>query len=37
MQPGADVFRIRLSRVIQSAGDWERVGFDVVKRLRAQA
>lgn len=37
MNPGAEVFRIRLSRVIQSAGDWERVGFDVLKRLKAQA
>jgi hypothetical protein len=33
MRPGRDLFRIRLSRVIQSAGDWERVGFDVLKRL----
>lgn len=33
MRPGGDLFRIRLSRVIQAAGDWERVGFDVLKRL----
>lgn len=37
MKPGRDVFRIRLSRVIQSAGDWERIGFDVLKRLKTQA
>jgi len=37
MKPGRDLFRIRLSRVIQNAGDWERVGFDVLKRLKTQA
>ena len=35
LRPGRDQFKIRMSRVIQSAGDWERVGFDVVKRLKA--
>jgi hypothetical protein len=35
MRPGRDLFRIRLSRVIQSGGDWERVGFDVLKRFEA--
>jgi hypothetical protein len=33
VRPGRDLYRIRLSRVIQTAGDWERVGFDVIKRL----
>lgn len=37
MRPGRDLFEIRLSRVIQSAGDWERVGFDVLKRFAATA
>ena len=37
MRPGRDLFEIRLSRVIQSAGDWERVGFDVLKRFTATA
>jgi len=37
MRPGRDLFRIRLSRVIQSGGDWERVGFDVIKRLKEGA
>ncbi|MBL8382259.1 MAG: hypothetical protein JNM90_04250 [Burkholderiales bacterium] len=35
LKPGAETFRVRLARVIQSAGDWERVGFDVIKRLKA--
>ena len=33
VRPGRELYRIRLSRVIQSAGDWERIGFDVLKRL----
>ena len=33
VRPGRDLYRIRLSRVIQASGDWERVGFDVIKRL----
>ena len=37
MRPGRDLFRIRLSRVIQSGADWERVGFDVIKRLAQNA
>ncbi len=37
MSPGRDLFRIRLSRVIQSGSDWERVGFDVIKRLKEGA
>ncbi|MBL8380449.1 MAG: hypothetical protein JNM79_21445 [Burkholderiales bacterium] len=32
IRPGKDVFKVRLSRVIQSGSDWERVGFDVQKR-----
>lgn len=37
IRPGRDLFRIRLSRVIQSAGDWEQIGFDVLKRLKTEA
>ena len=34
IDPGRDVFKIRMSRVIQSGCDWERVGFDALKRLK---
>jgi hypothetical protein len=37
MRPGRDLFRIRMSRVIQSGTDWERVGFEVIKRFKQGA